>query len=54
MAINSLLNKLTSHSVNMQFLLLESGEQVLHIGSNIRDLLGYDEKGLYRIRFEFF
>jgi len=44
MAINSLLNKLTSHSVNMQFLLLESGEQVLHIDSDVRDLLGYDEK----------
>jgi|GEM_PF-1855931 len=44
MAINSLLNKLTSHSVNMQFLLLESGEQVLRVGSGMRDLLGYDEK----------
>jgi len=54
MAINSLLNKLTSHSVNMQFLLLESGEQVLHIGSDIRDLLGYDEKDFIESGLNFF
>ena len=54
MAINSLLNKLTSHSVNMQFLLLESGEQVLHVGSDIRDLLGYDEKDFIELGLNFF
>ncbi|SHE22716.1 PAS domain S-box protein [methanotrophic endosymbiont of Bathymodiolus puteoserpentis (Logatchev)] len=54
MAINSLLNKVTSYSVNMQFLLLESGTQVLYIDSGMRDLLGYDEKDFIESGLNFF
>jgi len=44
MTINNLLEKVVSCSVNMQFLLLDTGEQLLHAGSELHELLGYSEK----------
>jgi len=44
MTINNLLEKVVSCSVNMQFLLLETGEQLMHAGSGLHELLGYTER----------
>jgi len=53
MAINSLLEKIIPCSANIQFLLLDSTYQLLHISPDLQSLLGYSEKDFFESKILF-
>jgi len=53
MSINSLLEKIIPCSANIQFLLLDSGYQLLHLSPDLQNLLGYGERDFFESKILF-